>query len=350
MNSPTLFERSSGVLLHPTSLPGPNGIGDLGPTVDDWLDWLAATGCRVWQVLPLGPTSVGDSPYQCFSGRAGNPLLISPEMLMRDGLLSGGDITLGDDAGDRVNYGEVIVRKARLLRIAMGRLSGSLYDEFNSFRHTQAAWLDDYALFLALKDRFDGRAWTGWDHDVRRRIVDALASATRSLDEEITLYSFHQWLFFRQWARVREAAAQRDISLFGDMPLYVAADSVDLWTSPNLFQLDSDGHPTVVAGVPPDYFSPSGQLWGNPIYRWDEHRTDDYRWWVERVAQTLDLVDIVRIDHFRGLVEYWEIPAGSPSATQGVWVDGPGPGVLDALEKHLGSLPFVCGGSRRPVS
>ena len=341
MNPSMLFERSSGVLLHPTSLPGPYGIGDLGPEVDRWLDWLAGTGSRLWQVLPLGPTSYGDSPYQCFSSAAGNPLLISPELLVEDGLLTPGEIALDTHPAGGIDYGTVIGWKGRLLATAGTRLSGALEEEFNDFRDRNADWLDDYSLFMALKDHFGGQAWSSWDSDVRLRDRGALDSAKRWLAPDITRHAFHQWLFSRQWARVRREAESRSIRIFGDMPLYVAADSADVWARPDMFELDKSGQPTVVAGVPPDYFSPTGQLWGNPIYRWEAHRKDGYQWWVDRVQRTLDLVDIVRIDHFRGFADYWEIPKDAQTAETGQWIDGPGAPLFEAIADSLGTLPIV---------
>lgn len=341
MNPSVLFDRSAGVLLHPTSLPGPYGIGDLGPATDRWLDWLAGTGCRLWQVLPLGPTSFGDSPYQCFSSAAGNPLLISPELLVQDGLLSQPEIALETMPADGIDYGTVIAWKGQLLDRAFARMTAAHQQEFGAFREAQADWLDDFALFMALKERFGGRAWSEWDADARSRSKDVVRSAHRWLEPTVTRYAFQQWLFFGQWSRVQAVAEERGIQIFGDMPLYVASDSADVWARPDMFELDSDGRPTVVAGVPPDYFSPTGQLWGNPIYRWAAHRKDGYQWWIDRVSRTLQLVDIVRIDHFRGFVDYWEIPAGSPTAEMGRWLDGPGEALFTAIADALGSLPIV---------
>lgn len=331
--------RSAGVLLHPTSLPSAYGIGDLGPEADRWLNWLQESGSVVWQVLPLGPTSFGDSPYQCFSTAAGNPLLISPELLMADGLLEAGDVA-AVPVGP-VDYGAVLQRNAVMVRSALGRLAPEQLAAFQEFRAAEADWLDDYTLFMALKDRHGGRAWTEWAEELRQRQPAALEEARRSLAGEIEHHAFAQWQFFRQWDRVRDLAAELGIRIFGDLPLYVAADSADVWAHPHLFQLGDDGCPTVVAGVPPDYFSPTGQLWGNPIYRWETHASGGYRWWVERMQRTLRLVDLVRIDHFRGFVDYWEIPAGAPTAERGRWVDGPGAELFDALAAALGSLPIV---------
>ncbi len=331
--------RAAGVLLHPTSLPSPYGIGDLGPEVDRWLEWVERSGCAIWQVLPLGPTSFGDSPYQCFSTAAGNPLLISPDLLAAEGLLDPG--SLEPQPVGPVDYGSVIGENRAMLDAARRRLDRERTDEFEAFRTDESAWLDDYALFMALKDAHDGRAWTEWEEPLRGREDAALDEARASLADAIEVHAFAQWLFFRQWDRVRALASERGIQIFGDLPLYVAADSADVWANPHLFELGEDGRPTVVAGVPPDYFSPTGQLWGNPIYRWETHAATGYGWWIERMQRTLRMVDLVRIDHFRGFVDYWEIPAGAPTAERGRWVDGPGADLFDALAEALGELPIV---------
>ena len=291
------FSRSGGILLHPTSLPGPYGIGDLGPEAYHFIDWLASTGCKLWQVLPLGPTGYGDSPYQSFSAFAGNPYLISFDALIEDGLLTQDDLAhLPDFNASRVDYGQLIPWKLDLLQKAFSRfasvLSGEvpdggatkesvvegLVDEFGSFRADNASWLDDYALFMSLKEANGGGAWSDWDVSLRRRKKTAMKEARKQHAESIVRHSFYQFLFFRQWNKLRAYATERDIKIIGDIPIFIAYDSADAWANPDLFFLDKDSLPTVVAGVPPDYFSATGQLWGNPLYRWKAHKKSGYRW------------------------------------------------------------------------
>lgn len=339
------FERSGGILLHPTSLPGPYGIGDLGPSAYRFLDALSAAGCRLWQVLPLGPTGYGDSPYQCFSAFAGNPYLISPEILLQEGLLSSDDLRdLPDFPSARVDYGKVIPWKLRLLARAFERLSAfpSFQQAFDAFFEAEKAWLEDYALFMALKEVHGGRPWNEWPEALRLRHPDALNEARRELRMSIRRHAFHQFLFFRQWMALREYAHARGVRIIGDLPLFVAYDSADVWAHPDLFRLDAQGRPIVVAGVPPDVFSATGQRWGNPIYRWEAHQTQEFSWWIERVKMVLRLADFVRIDHFRGLAACWEIPADSPTAERGAWVPAPGAELLHRLHQALGNdLPLI---------
>ncbi len=339
--------RSSGVLLHPTSLPGPDGIGDVGPESVRLLDFLADAGQRVLQVLPLGPTGYGDSPYQSFSTFAGNPLLVSAAILQEEGLLSGADLSARPEfPSDHVDYGRVIDWKRNLLRRAWetyrhdaGRPERQAFTAFcKQHRH----WLDDFALFMALKDRHGGVQWTLWDRPFALRDPDALAQARDDMDDAISAIKFAQFLFFRQWDRFRAEARGRDIRIIGDIPIYVAHDSADVWAHPELFQLDAEGAPTVVAGVPPDYFSKTGQLWGNPIYRWDYAAETGYAWWVERLRATLGLVDVVRLDHFRGFESYWEVPAGDPTAENGQWASGPKDWIFDTFKFVYGpDLPII---------
>ncbi|MCB2224900.1 MAG: 4-alpha-glucanotransferase [Actinobacteria bacterium] len=336
-------QRSSGILLHPTSLPGPYGIGDLGPAAVAWLDWLAASGCRSWQTLPLGPTGYGDSPYACFSAFAGNPYLISPDLLAADGLVDAPPPPSLPD--DRVDYGAVIPWKLALLDEAFERFRtgapAGLSEEHAAFRERHRGWLEDYALFMAIKADQGGGPWWDWPDPLRTARPDALAGEAARLGIEVERQMFRQFLFFRQWAGIREAAAARGISIIGDIPIFVAPDSVDVWSRPDLFHLDDDRRMTVVAGVPPDYFSDTGQLWGNPLYDWEAHAAEGYAWWVERIRHTIGMVDVVRIDHFRGFVDYWEIPSGAPTAVEGRWVEGPGRAVFDAIEEALGALPII---------
>lgn len=335
--------RSSGILLHPTSLPGRFGIGDLGPAAHEWIDTLAATGTSMWQILPLGPTGYGDSPYQCFSSYAGNEYLISPELLVADGLLTEADLDRPPVFDERaVDYGAVIPAKLDLLDTAFGRLRRSgLAKAMRSFHRRQASWLDDYSLFMALKDEHDGMPWWTWSAPLRDRDPAALRRARRQNRAGVKRHIFRQFLFRRQWDAIRSHAAQRGLRLIGDLPIFVAEDSVDVWAKRELFFLDESGRPTVVAGVPPDYFAKTGQLWGNPLYRWDVHRATGYEWWLKRMRATFDLVDIVRLDHFRGFAGYWEVPAGEETAMNGRWVKGPGAGFLDALAAAFGELPII---------
>ncbi len=340
------FERSSGILLHPTSLPSPYGIGDLGKEAYRWLDFLAETGCRLWQVLPLGPTGYGDSPYQCFSAFAGNPYLISPAALVEDGLLTQAEI----DSGRRfptsyVDFGEVIPWKLDILGRAYQRFtqsaSAALRQAFEEFQHQQAAWLPDFAFFMALKEYHGGGSWVSWSPDLRKRKKKALKEAAALLADAIQQQVFRQFIFFRQWNALRDYAHSLNIQIIGDIPYVIAHDSADVWAHPELFYLDKNGNPTVVAGVPPDYFSATGQLWGNPLYNWSVHKENGYAWWVARFRAILDMVDIVRLDHFRGFAGYWEVPAGMPTAEKGRWAPGPGADLFHTLEKELGDLPII---------
>jgi 4-alpha-glucanotransferase len=342
----TLDRRASGILLHPTSLPGAHGIGDLGPAAHRWVDWLAETECGYWQVLPLGPTGYADSPYQSFSAFAGNPYLIGPEVLVAEGLLDIAD--LGPEPAwpqDRVDYGAVIPWKLTVLDRAFRRYATSpppgTTEAVAAFRDEHRDWLDDYALFMAIKAERGGGSWMEWPAALRRREPRSLARARQRLKAEIERHVFYQYLFFRQWCALRDHAARRGIRIIGDIPIFVAMDSSDVWANPHLFELDTDRRPTVVAGVPPDYFSETGQLWGNPLYRWDRHRASGYRWWISRIAAVRELVDVVRIDHFRGFVDYWEIPAGAPTAATGRWLEGPGREFFDVVEAALGELPII---------
>jgi 4-alpha-glucanotransferase len=338
--------RASGILLHPTSLPGPYGIGDLGPSARQFVAWLATAGQSYWQILPLGPTGYGDSPYQTFSAFAGNPLLISPHMLVDDGLLPAAAL---DDApsfpGERVDYGEVIPYKRRLLAHAFahfrGRRLAALERVVGDFAAAQSAWLEPFALFMALKDAHDGRPWTEWEPGIAAREPDALARWSERLAEEIQGHIYNQFLFFNQWGRLKRYAAERGISIIGDAPIFVAHDSADCWARRELFYLEPDGTPSLIAGVPPDYFSATGQRWGNPLYRWDVMATDGYQWWIDRLRQVLATVDVLRLDHFRGFAGYWAIPGHAPTAEIGSWEPGPGIPFFAAVEQALGHLPII---------
>lgn len=341
-----LQKRTSGVILHPSSFPGPDGIGDLGPEAYHWIDFLAEAGCGAWQVLPLGPTGYGDSPYQCFSAFAGNPYLISPLMLIKDGLLTLGDL---EDRPvfppDKVDFGPVIEWKLKLLDRAYHKFKKSrrqsLLDDFREFQDQQSAWLDDYALFMTIKGLMGGVSWDNWPVELRNRDQVALRHFKEVNSDAVTKQIFMQFIFFRQWKALKEYANIKKITVIGDIPIFVAFDSADAWSHRELFFIDKRGKPTVVAGVPPDYFSPTGQLWGNPLYRWTIHKKTTYAWWISRIKATLQLFDIIRLDHFRGFAGYWEVPANSKTAENGRWVRGPGRSLFTAIKKSLGKLPII---------
>jgi 4-alpha-glucanotransferase len=337
--------RCAGLLLHPTSLPGPYGIGDLGATAYGWVDALVRAKQTWWQVLPLGPTGYGDSPYQCFSAFAGNPYLISPDALVEDGLLRREDLDAADFPVDRVDFGRVIAFKiGRLARAWENFQAGTaptLRHEFDAFCAEQASWLDDFALFMALKDAHGGGSWLGWDRALAEREPAALARAAEKLQAASREHKFRQFLFFRAWRALKAYANARGIRIIGDVPIFVSSDSADVWGHPEFFLLDAHRQPVVVAGVPPDYFSPTGQLWGNPLYNWEALQQADYEWWADRLRATFELVDVVRIDHFRGFEAYWEIRAGERTAERGRWVNGPGAALFEKLEHALGRLPII---------
>ncbi|HWB83440.1 MAG TPA: 4-alpha-glucanotransferase [Bryobacteraceae bacterium] len=335
--------RTSGILLHPTSLPGPFGIGELGPEALRFVDWLAEARQQVWQMLPLGPTAYGDSPYQLFSAFAGNPLLISVDGLQREGWLQASDLdAVPQFAEDCVEFESVIGWKAGILRHAFARFHQSANAGFDDFCRQNAAWLEDYALFMSLKKAHGGEAvWTRWNPAIARREPAALETWKSRLMTEIEFHKFTQFAFFRQWRALQSYCAARGIRLMGDVPIYVAHDSADVWAHPDLFQLDEGGEPVVVAGVPPDYFSATGQLWGNPIYRWDRIAAAGYEWWIERMRAALASFDFVRMDHFRGFEAYWEVPAGEKTAIHGRWIKGPGADLFRTLQAALGRLLLV---------
>jgi 4-alpha-glucanotransferase len=338
--------RASGLLLHISSLPSAYGIGDLGPAAFRFADFLTRTNQRLWQVLPLGPIGPGASPYSSPSTFAGNPLFISPEPLVENGLLTEDDLApLTELPRDHVDYARLIPRKRKVLRTAFRRFqaNGSTVDatRLQQFRERQSAWLDEYALYAALKDAHDGAAWTEWEPPLALRDPKALKQARDEHADTIEQHAFWQYLFHRQWTALQSYCHARDIHLFGDLPIYVAPDSADVWAHQDLFHVDDDGEPTVVAGVPPDYFSPEGQHWGNPIYRWDRMEDRGYAWWTERLRRAFDLFDLVRLDHFRGFDEYWEIPAERETAINGEWKDGPGAEFFEAMEDEFGDLPVI---------
>jgi 4-alpha-glucanotransferase len=340
------FDRSSGVILHPSSLPSPDGIGDLGPEAFRWIDFLVDTGCTLWQILPLGPTGYGDSPYQAFSAFAGNPYLVSPAILLDESLLTRQDLTDRPKfPSETVNYGSVIDWKIKILDRAYDNFKKNarpdVQEEFDQFIKAKSSWLNDYALFMAIKESQAGVSWENWSAALRSRTQSALDIFLEENKEAVERHKFRQFLFFRQWTNVRNYAHEKGIKIIGDAPIFVAYDSADVWSNPDLFYLDSLGQPTVVAGVPPDYFSATGQLWGNPLYRWDVHARTGYAWWISRLSAILTVVDIVRLDHFRGFAGYWEVPAGMPTAEIGRWVTGPGHSLFDAVKNALGDLPII---------
>jgi 4-alpha-glucanotransferase len=347
-SEPSLMKtpRRAGILLHPTSLPGLFGIGDLGPQAHRWLDFLADAGLTLWQVLPLNPTGYGDSPYQCLSDFAGNALLISPERLAVEGLLAPAEVedhpAFPEGTADFTGTSSF---KSRLLHAAHRRLlSGGfprLEEEFRRFGDAEYGWLDDFCLFQALKRAHRGRPWWEWESDLARCRAETLRLARKDLADSIGEIAFEQFLFRRQWDALRTYAGAKGIAIIGDLPIYCAPDSADVWAGKEHFQLDGDGRPAVQAGVPPDYFSPTGQLWGNPIFRWDALRREEYAWWIRRARAALRRADLVRLDHFRGYIKYWAVPAGRATAEIGRWVPGPGLKLFERLRDTLGSLPFL---------
>jgi 4-alpha-glucanotransferase len=340
------FPRSSGILFHPTCLPGPHGIGDFGGEAFSFVDFLHEAGQRLWQVLPLNPTGYGDSPFQCFSAVAGNHLLISLERLRDESILEESDFHDRPNFPiDRVEFESVIPWKTSLLKKAAERFlshaSGEDRREFDAFRSENQAWLPDFALFMACKEEYGGVAWNRWPSEIARRTPMAMESARTRLQQTILAVQYWQFEFFRQWSELRAYAAKAGIRIVGDIPIYVALDSSDVWTNREYFSLTDDGQPLKIAGVPPDYFSPTGQRWGNPIYRWDRLKDTNYRWWVDRFRAALALYDALRIDHFRGFEAYWEVPAEEETALHGHWVKGPGAELFEVLEAELGSLPVI---------
>lgn len=339
-----LFSRAAGILLHPTSLPGPGGIGSLGPESIRFIDLLHSAGISLWQVLPLGPTGFGDSPYSALSAFAGNPLLIALEPLVEEGLLTSGDVEpLRTLPETQVDFGTVVTKKIPILRRAFqkAQTSGEGRSSLEEFRLTHTAWLDDFSLYMAIKNHHGGAPWYQWEPQIRCRDQAALIEARQSLTDDIEFEIFMQQTFYRQWRAVRQAANRKGIRIVGDIPIFVAGDSADVWANQDLFQLDEEGKPTVVAGVPPDYFSATGQLWGNPHYRWDAMRQTGFKWWIERFRAILKTVDIVRLDHFRGFAASWAVPYGDETAVRGEWVPTPGRELFFALKGALGDLPII---------
>ena len=338
-----LKQRASGILLHITSLPGPHGVGDFGPSAYHFVDWLQAAGQRLWQLLPLTPIGPGDSPYQSVSAFAGSPLMVALEPLVERGWLTLDDVPAFDPR--RVDFARVAPWRMHQLRAAAAgfaaRASEAERRALADWSEREAAWLDDYALFMALEAAHGSRPWWAWDEPLARREPAALKAARNTHADEIGFWQFVQWCFDTQWHALRAYARERGVAFMGDLPIFIAHHSADCWARPDLYFLDEHFQPTVVAGVPPDFFSATGQRWGNPLYRWDRMANERYRWWTDRVKRALSHADVFRIDHFRGFAGYWEVPASSPTAIEGRWVSGPGKALFDAIERELGKLPIV---------
>lgn len=340
------FPRTSGILLHPTSLPGRFGIGDLGEEAYRFADFLAAGGQSLWQMLPLTPTGYGGSPYAGYSAFAGNALLISPESLCEEGLLAKSDLSeIPSLPPGRVDFERVTQAKDLVLKKSYERFQltngDALRNGFEKFTAESASWLDDYALFCALKDAHGGRPWHEWESRLAQRETAALVRSREQFRDQIEAQKFFQFLFFKQWFALKNYCHERGLKIIGDIPIFVAHDSADVWTHPEQFKLENNGTPTVVAGVPPDYFSATGQFWGNPLYHWERMRADGFKWWIERVRTAFDVLDIARIDHFRGFSACWEIPAGDKTAERGRWVETPGRELFAAIRDALGELPII---------
>ena len=333
--------RESGILLHISSLPGPYGVGTIGRQAFQFVDFLKKAGQSCWQILPLNPTGYGDSPYQSCCTFAGNPYFIDLDLLIQDGLLTQqeADGFHWCDREDKANFGLLYENRAKALHIAYGRFSGG--EEFDRFCRENSSWLPDYALFMALKDKYHGAPWYQWDEPLMRRDTDAVWQARQELKDSIRYYSFVQYLFFSQWEALHSYAAENGVQFIGDVPIYVPYDSCDVWSNPEYFQLDGDMNPVAVAGCPPDAFSQDGQLWGNPLYSWEHLRKDGYGWWMRRMKAAGKLYDVVRIDHFRGFEAYWAIPFGDDTAKNGKWIKGPGMDFMNTLKKELPELKVI---------
>ncbi len=338
--------RGSGILLHITSLPSPYGVGDLGPGAYRFADFLGQTKQTCWQVLPLNPTSpfYGNSPYSSISAFAGNTLVISPDLLIEEGMLSKEDLdSIPPFPDGRCDFSEAIPYKEKLLERAYQHFSerGKERESFEAFCSESSSWLEDFALFVVLKKRFGGKVWNQWPRGFRDRNLESLKTTQKEFHTEIEKEKFWQYLFFKQWHSLRASCQEKGVDLFGDLAIYLNFDSADVWANPSLFKLDREKRPAFVSGVPPDYFSETGQLWGNPVYRWSVLKKSNYHWWIERITHNLKLFDVLRIDHFRGLVAYWEIPAGEKTAINGRWVKVPAKDFLDTLRRHFPRLPIV---------
>lgn len=339
------MERSAGILLHPTSLPGKYGIGDLGNDAYDFVNFLEAAGQKIWQVFPLGPTGFGDSPYQCFSAFAGNPLLISPDFLKEEGLLTDEDLAEAPVFNPtKIDYGEIIKFKEKIHHKAFQNYKKNgkdFHEECGDFCDKNAYWLDDYALFMACKNYHNGKIWREWQDDIAFRREGAVEKWNEKLKEQVDYQKFIQYLFEKQWKKLKKHANDKGIQIVGDLPIFIAYDSADLWAHRDLFSVDENGHLKTVAGVPPDYFSATGQLWGNPLYKWDVLEENDFDWWIKRFQRLYELIDIVRIDHFRGFDAFFEIPGDAETAERGRWVKAPGEKFFNTVKEKLGDVPII---------
>ena len=342
-----MFERSSGILLHPTSLPGKYGIGSLGKEAYKFVDFLKKSNQKLWQIFPLGPTGYGDSPYQCFSSFAGNPYLIDFDLLIEQNLLTEEDlkdVNFGENE-EYIDYGAIYNQKYPLLRKAYENFKANgnkeLKEKLETFKAENSSWLDDYSLYISLKNHFNGLPWNEWEDDIRTRKEAAINKYKAELANEIEYHNFIQFLFFTQWNNVKKYANDNGIKIIGDIPIFVAVDSSDAWANPEIFLFDPELKPVKVAGVPPDYFSATGQLWGNPLYDWDRLKELNYKWWVDRVKANLSTCDIIRIDHFRGFDEYWAVPYGDKTAENGTWCPGPRTDLFNTIKNELGELPII---------
>lgn len=338
-----MIKRSSGILMHITSLPSDYGIGTFGKVAYEFVDFLVKAGQKYWQILPVGPTGAGDSPYQSFSAFAGNPYLIDFDFLNKEGLLHKEDyenIDFGEDL-TKVDYEKIFNNKMPILRTAFKNSKGKYKCEIKRFRDENKDWLDDYTLYMAVKGKFDLKSWQDWDEDIKLRDEKALAFYREELKEEIDYWVFLQYIFFNQWTALKNYANTNGIKIIGDIPIYVAEDSADTWANSEVFLLDDDKRPIVVSGCPPDAFSETGQLWGNPIYRWDYLEETGYKWWINRIERNIELYDVTRIDHFRGFESFWQIPHGEETAVNGKWVKGPGVKLFNTVKEALGEVDII---------
>lgn len=337
------FQRSSGILLHPTSLPSKYGIGDLGNEAYEFINFLERSKQKLWQILPLNPPGFGESPYQGFSAFAGNSYLISIDKLIEDDLLLEEDVNEVPSFNEKkVDFQRVMDYKQKLLRIAFSRFDKSVNNsQYEDFSENNKHWLLDYCFFMALKNHHGGRPWNLWDKRIAFRTTEGIEEYQKLLHEEIEFNFFLQYIFDKQWKAIKAYANSKGIKIIGDLPIFISYDSSDTWTQPHLFQIDEEGNPTKVAGVPPDYFSRTGQRWGNPHFRWKRMESDDFLWWRNRIEKLMELVDVIRIDHFRGFEAYWEIPAEAPTAETGKWVKAPGAELFTIIKKHLKELPII---------
>lgn len=336
-------KRSSGILMHISSLPGPYGIGDFGKGAYEFADFIKSTGTGYWQILPLGITGYGDSPYQSFSAFAGNPYFIDLDELIKEGYLTKAEVKkadLGNDPG-KVDYAKLYENKMPLLKKAYKKASVNLKKDLDEFLNKEKAWLEDFALFMAIKGTRDGESWQKWPQKLKERNKTELAKFTKSHGDEIYFWIFTQYCFYKQWEKLKAYVNSLGIKIVGDIPIYVAEDGADVWSNPEMFKLNKGLAPVAVAGCPPDAFTEEGQLWGNPIYDWSKVKADGYKWWIKRIEESFRLFDTVRIDHFRGFESYWEIPAGSLNAINGDWVEGPGIQLFKAIAKELGELDIM---------